>query len=49
MAGHPLTADQADYLETLAELAEAYESANYPTPPPCLRMSSSPPTSKTSA
>ncbi len=29
MAGHPLTVDQADYLETLAELAEAYESANY--------------------
>jgi hypothetical protein len=37
MAGHPLTADQADYLETLAELAEAYESANHealPTLPP---------------
>jgi antitoxin component HigA of HigAB toxin-antitoxin module len=33
MAGHPLTADQADYLETLAELAAAYESANYETPP----------------
>lgn len=30
MAGHPLNADQADYLETLAELAEAYESANHP-------------------
>jgi HTH-type transcriptional regulator / antitoxin HigA len=29
MAGHPLTADQADYLETLVQLAEAYESANY--------------------
>lgn len=29
MAGHPLTADQADYLETLAELAEAYETANH--------------------
>ena len=29
MAGHPLNADQADYLETLAELAEAYESANH--------------------
>lgn len=28
MAGHALTTDQADYLETLAELAEAYESAN---------------------
>ena len=28
MSGHPLTADQADYLETLAQLAEAYESAN---------------------
>ena len=27
MAGHPLTADQADYLETLTQLAEAYESA----------------------
>ncbi|MCX6866670.1 MAG: hypothetical protein NTV46_10725, partial [Verrucomicrobia bacterium] len=26
MAGHQLTADQADYLETLAALAEAYES-----------------------
>jgi antitoxin component HigA of HigAB toxin-antitoxin module len=33
MAGHPLNADQADYLETLAELAEAYESANYEAPP----------------
>ncbi|MES2919945.1 MAG: hypothetical protein V4819_00245 [Verrucomicrobiota bacterium] len=32
MAGHPLTADQADYLQTLAELAEAYESANYEVP-----------------
>ncbi len=32
MAGHPLNADQADYLETLAELAEAYESANLPAP-----------------
>ncbi len=30
MAGHPLNADQADYLETLAELAGAYESANHP-------------------
>jgi antitoxin component HigA of HigAB toxin-antitoxin module len=29
IAGHPLNADQADYLETLAELAEAYESANH--------------------
>ncbi len=28
MAGHPLNADQSDYLETLAELADAYESAN---------------------
>ena len=33
MAGHPLNADQADYLETLAELAEAYESTNYETLP----------------
>jgi antitoxin component HigA of HigAB toxin-antitoxin module len=33
MAGHPLTTDQADYLETLSELAGAYESANYPAPP----------------
>lgn len=33
MAGHPLTADQADYLETLSALAEAYESANYEAPP----------------
>ncbi len=32
MAGHTLNADQADYLETLAELAEAYESANHPAP-----------------
>lgn len=32
MAGHALTADQADYLETLAALAEAYESANYEAP-----------------
>jgi antitoxin component HigA of HigAB toxin-antitoxin module len=29
MAGHPLSADQADYLETLAELAAAYESVNH--------------------
>jgi HTH-type transcriptional regulator / antitoxin HigA len=29
MAGHPLNADQADYLETLAELAQAYESSNH--------------------
>lgn len=28
MAGHPLTPDQSDYLETLTELAEAYEAAN---------------------
>jgi antitoxin component HigA of HigAB toxin-antitoxin module len=34
MAGHPLTADQADYLETLSELAAAYESANHASPPP---------------
>ena len=33
MAGHPLNADQADYLATLAELAEAYESTNYETLP----------------
>jgi len=33
MAGHPLTADQADYIETLAALVEAYESANYEAPP----------------
>ncbi len=33
VAGHTLTSDQADYLETLAELAEAYESANYETLP----------------
>lgn len=32
MAGHTLTSDQSDYLETLAELAEAYESANHSTP-----------------
>jgi antitoxin component HigA of HigAB toxin-antitoxin module len=32
MAGHPLTADQAHYLETLAQLAEAYESASYEAP-----------------
>jgi antitoxin component HigA of HigAB toxin-antitoxin module len=37
MAGHTLNADQSDYLETLAELAQAYESANYealPSLPP---------------
>jgi antitoxin component HigA of HigAB toxin-antitoxin module len=34
MAGHPLSADQADYLETLSELAKAYESANYAAPTP---------------
>jgi HTH-type transcriptional regulator/antitoxin HigA len=37
MAGHPLNADQADYLATLAELAAAYESANHealPSLPP---------------
>ena len=33
MAGHPLNADQADYLATLAELAEAYEYTNYETLP----------------
>ena len=33
VASHPLTADQADYLETLSALAEAYESANYEAPP----------------
>jgi HTH-type transcriptional regulator / antitoxin HigA len=32
MAGHPLNADQADYLETLAELAEAYESIHHESP-----------------
>ena len=32
MAGHPLSTDQADYLETLSELAGAYESANYAAP-----------------
>ena len=37
MAGHSLTADQADYLETLAELSAAYESARCdasPSQPP---------------
>ncbi|MCU0777260.1 MAG: hypothetical protein MUF86_06290 [Akkermansiaceae bacterium] len=29
MAGHPLNKDQSDYLETLSELAGAYESANH--------------------
>ena len=29
MAGLPLNADQADYLETLAEPAEAYESTHH--------------------
>ncbi len=33
MAGHPLNKDQSDYLETLAELAKAYESANQGTLP----------------
>jgi HTH-type transcriptional regulator / antitoxin HigA len=33
MAGHALNKDQSDYLETLAELAEAYESANRKTLP----------------
>lgn len=33
MAGHSLNPDQSDYLETLSELAEAYESANYDTLP----------------
>ena len=33
MAGHTLNTNQADYLETLSELAEAYESANYETLP----------------
>jgi len=28
MASHNLTPDQADYLDTLSELAEAYETAN---------------------
>ncbi|MFA7238158.1 MAG: helix-turn-helix domain-containing protein [Phycisphaeraceae bacterium] len=30
MAGHKLTADQADYLDTLATLIERYESENDP-------------------
>ena len=34
MAGHSLSADQADYLETLAELAGAYENENYAAPSP---------------
>lgn len=37
MAGHTLNQDQSDYLETLSELAEAYESANHealPSLPP---------------
>jgi len=37
MAGHPLNTDQADYLKTLAELVEAYESArceDLPESPP---------------
>jgi len=33
MAGHPLNTDQADYLETLAELVEAYEAARYEDQP----------------
>ena len=33
MVGHSLTADQADYLETLSALADAYEAANYEAPP----------------
>lgn len=32
MAGHALNDDQADYLETLAELVEAYESIHYENP-----------------
>ncbi len=34
MAGQTLNPDQADYLETLAELSAAYESANDDSPPP---------------
>jgi len=37
MAGHTLNQDQSDYLETLSELAKAYESANHvalPAMPP---------------
>ncbi len=33
MAGHTFNKDQADYLETLAELAEAYESTTHETLP----------------
>ncbi|MEX1115813.1 MAG: hypothetical protein WEB53_11235 [Akkermansiaceae bacterium] len=33
MADHSLNGDQTDCLETLAELAEAYESANHETLP----------------
>lgn len=33
MAGHSLTPDQADYLETLSELVEAYEAAKHETLP----------------
>ena len=29
MAGHPLTSDQSDYLETLSALAESYESSHH--------------------
>ena len=34
MAGHTLNPDQADYLETLAELSAAYQSANEHSPSP---------------
>ena len=36
MAGHDLNADQADYLDVLSTLVEAYENAHYPLDDPAL-------------
>jgi HTH-type transcriptional regulator/antitoxin HigA len=36
MAGHDLNADQADYLDALSTLVEAYENAHYPHDAPTI-------------
>ena len=36
LAGHDLNADQADYLDVLSTLIEAYENTNYPLDDPAI-------------
>jgi len=36
LAGHDLNADQADYLDVLSTLVEAYENAHYPLDAPAI-------------